>query len=359
MNVIKENKIEHNYAIDILRIIMCLFVVMLHVCSYGICDETLVVTNVFGEFSEYHWYSIFYSFCRPAVIVFVMISGSYMLDPDKNVDGKFLKKHIYKMIKCFCFFSLSYAIFFSLFHYHFDGISISILDIIEDFANGRHLWYLYMIICLYILTPVLRRISSDESILNEFLIIGFIVNIIIPNFKTFVNSEIMNTVFENLHFELVTGYSFYYMLGYKIRNNINNKKINMNIIITIILYLISMFASMFLSINYRIVNNNVSSFPFYSYFFIAVLIEAVLIYSIFLYIGNNYSFKYKKIIKELSSYSSGIYYVHYGILSCLLMFFDFDFYAPIRIIILFVLTSLLSFICTFVIKKIPLFKKIM
>ena len=97
---------KHNYALDILRIFACFLVVLLHVCSYGIADISLSAPNTIFTINDYQIYNFGCCLGRSAVLIFVMISGSFLLDPNIEVMNNRLKKHIFKIIKLFLFFSL-------------------------------------------------------------------------------------------------------------------------------------------------------------------------------------------------------------------------------------------------------------
>ena len=80
-------------------------------------------------------------------------------------------------------------------------IITGIKSMLHGLAGGyyyyNHLWYLYITICLYILTPFLYLTVKNEKILNYSLVIWFVASIIIPFYAHFLK------VFEpNVYFDL-------------------------------------------------------------------------------------------------------------------------------------------------------------
>lgn len=93
------------YYLDILRVIACMAVVMIHASSG-------YVTKDFGGFN--FWVgNVFDSFARIGVPLFVMISGSIMLDKDYSYNNKLIK-HIVKLIIFFIFWSALYDIVYNI-----------------------------------------------------------------------------------------------------------------------------------------------------------------------------------------------------------------------------------------------------
>lgn len=140
--------------IDVLRVAASFAVVALHVSAR-------VVNH--GSFGSKGWWigNIVDSATRWAVPVFVMISGSLLIDPDKNRSIKsFLAKRMPRLLIPLVFWS-----FFYLVYSHVkEGTSLSsaVLSIVHG-TPYFHLWYLYMAVGLYaVLMPVRTLcINSD------------------------------------------------------------------------------------------------------------------------------------------------------------------------------------------------------
>ena len=103
--------------------------------------------------------NLYDSVSRWSVPVMVMISGLLLLDPQKEYPIKiFFKKRFNKILIPLVFWSIVYTIW----KYKTGIIAWQPLPaglILKSFIDGTvfyHLWFVYMIIGLYISTPILR-----------------------------------------------------------------------------------------------------------------------------------------------------------------------------------------------------------
>lgn len=143
---------------DILRIIACFAVIMLNLTSkwfniLSLNTQSWMVLNVYNGLAHV------------AVPVFVMISGALFLNPEKNVElSVLLKKNVLRIAVAFVFWSGVYSILDRL-----QGVRMR--DIMFGFLSGHdHLWFLYMIAGLYLVTPLLRKLTESEKLTKYFLI---------------------------------------------------------------------------------------------------------------------------------------------------------------------------------------------
>lgn len=117
---------------------------------------------------------------------------------------------------------------------YFSGGTVE--ETIKLFIRGKyHLWYLNMIIGLYLITPLLRKITSDKKSCEYLLILSMIVSIVIPTvfdlFK-FISIEFISDIVTHISvfidkIDMSFGYVFYYILGYylhkyKLNKNVEN-----------------------------------------------------------------------------------------------------------------------------------------
>lgn len=351
---------SRNLSLDALRILACFFVIVVHITSYGLADPYMQAPNTVFVINDYQIYNIFNSLSRSGVLLFVMISGSFMLDPNIEVSNEKIKKQIIKTIKLLLVFSITYALFFNFLYYVLNGTKISIINIVKDIIFGHtHLWYLYMIIGLYIITPILRIISSNSYSMNEFLIIGLLIAVIIPSLSETQIFSFVSTLLNRFSINIINSYVVVYMLGYKLKEEITNKEISRKTILLLIaIYVISVSFTVAMTSYRKITINDVNLFPYYQNNFVTTVLEAISIFSIFIYLDKIKYFKKIKLIYKLASYTTGIYCIHFGVIQCLLIFFDFNYQAFNKITILFVITVSLSIIATFICKKIPFIKNI-
>src|ERR1700749_3472385 len=138
----------YHSRIDFLRFISIIAVIIIH-CSTSITVFTIKPgTNWWiGNF-----YDTLSRFCVP---VFVMISGSLILPKDYTL-GEFIKKRFLRIIPPFAFWTTVFIIF-NCFDKHLFGGTYIFKFIALSIVNGAffHLWFIYMLIGVYLITPVI------------------------------------------------------------------------------------------------------------------------------------------------------------------------------------------------------------
>ncbi|MEZ4526983.1 MAG: acyltransferase family protein [Desulfobacterales bacterium] len=156
--------------LDNSRIIAAFAAVFLHTAA------ALVKGSYIG--TEYWWTGNFYdSFVRWCVPVFVMISGALLLDPGKKEDLKtFYRKRASKIAVPVLFWSAFFSLWTMLKGMIKQDIP-SLFDIIKEVGSGTpyyHMWFLYMIIPLYLVTPFFRKIIVTSTRAELTLLVVFI-----------------------------------------------------------------------------------------------------------------------------------------------------------------------------------------
>lgn len=122
-------------GLDIVRLIATLEVIWLHVSSN----------------------SLIKLMCSNCVLLFVMISGAIHLNEDYVFDYSKMVRKILRITISFAICSIFYALLF-------DDTS-SIRTIFRNIFTGHyHLWFLYMIVGLYLVTPIIKYIIKDKRI---------------------------------------------------------------------------------------------------------------------------------------------------------------------------------------------------
>ncbi len=348
----KEKSNNRIVYLEILRVIGCLAVIMIHTASR-------YVTKDFGTFN--FWVgNIFDGVARFGVPIFVMISGALMLSEDYNLTKEKLIKHLKKMIIFFIFWSVIYCIFFRIIEpKYISHTAIKISNIVRYLVEGHyHLWYIYLVIGLYLITPLLKLWVNDKNkkYVEYFIILSLIFTFLIPelirigaNYFAIFN-KFKYVIDKNLQLTYVGGFSAYYILGWYL-NKYDIKKKNL-------IYILGL-----LSLVYTIIGTYIISITthkpvqVYEYLSLNVLFPTL---SIFLLIRNKYknSKNANKQISSISKYSLGIYGVHIFIVYA--TYLTLNHYgitnAIIDIPIVFIVTLLLSWLISFIFSKIPLLK---
>lgn len=199
--------------LHLLRIIGCILVTGVHVSAFNLEDLAFPSGGIFIANAYNH-------IALLGVPLFVMISGCIMLSPDYRISyQKLLTQKVPKLILVY-FFSL---IFYNLMNCYQEGYGYSFASIKEHVILNSllgkgiyHLWFLPMMIGLYLITPILRKITDDKKLCFYCLLLYFISVILFPTllkfnfrFKTIVES-----LYNRIPYRMLTGYIGYYLLGY-------------------------------------------------------------------------------------------------------------------------------------------------
>jgi len=160
--------------INNLKVISLFAVIVLHTASLLLMD--------FKNASLSDWLAadLYNAFTRFAVPVFVMITGALLLSREYEI-GDFLKRRLSRVIWPFLFWSLVY-VGYSLYDEELvftPDIWKNILLVLHQLKYGAyyHLWYVYMLIGLYFIIPVIGRFvrSATEKEVLYFLVVWFAV----------------------------------------------------------------------------------------------------------------------------------------------------------------------------------------
>lgn len=209
------NDRERNCFLDITRIAAVLAVVMLHTSAD-------FVTSYDTSSSEFIWGNIFDSASRIGVPLFVMISGSLMLDENKIISIRNLIFNNIRTIVCLLFFwSALYSGVYNIAFPLIIGEAINFKKVIYSLLMGHyHMWYLYMIIGLYLITPFLREFVKKENkrLILLFIVISLIVQFTLPilNGLSLIREEIIYLAefVEKFYLDFFGGYITYYLMGW-------------------------------------------------------------------------------------------------------------------------------------------------
>ncbi|NWJ49327.1 MAG: acyltransferase family protein [Bacteroidetes bacterium] len=154
---------EHIAWIDLLRIIACLFVLLSHSCDPFVAQGN---NNYLAFLSGTFWGS----FVRPCVPLFVMMSGVLLL-PIKLEMSTFYSRRIKRIIIPLVFWSFALPILYYL-YFNIGGTTTNLNIVKEEHTlaatltkfytfifnfnyDVTPLWYLYMLIGLYFIMPII------------------------------------------------------------------------------------------------------------------------------------------------------------------------------------------------------------
>lgn len=283
--------------LNVMKAFSCFAIVILHTVfyAYSIFQSEKIASVIIRN--SFLW----------AVPCFVMISGTLLLNPQKEIGyEKIFKKYIPRMLIALVVFTIIFAAFDFLVLHQEGGIQNYCLDVFNAIFGGKgwsHMWYLYLMICIYLLLPLFRGfIKSAKEIDIIYILIIFTVFLVILKFIEKVSNY-------NLAFYICISEVFplYFIMGYAIHNNYLklNMVLSVDFIIigTVILWVLSWFdgSGKQASVIHSLLNDY--SFP-------ATVLQSIGVYGLFKNIKGYGSGVFYKICKSVANCSLGIYLLH-------------------------------------------------
>ncbi len=286
--------------LDILRFIATLAVVLTHVCGGELktlspLDIDWQILNCFGSAVTWH------------VPVFVMISGGIFLNPQKEIPLKVLYgKYIKRLVIAFAFWSAVFQI-----NYIFtDSVALNWKGILTEFLIGPYpFWYLFMLVGVYATIPFLKKIITDKTLTEYFLILFFVFQILICYGQELPQiGNTVSTILDKINFNFAIGFVGYFVLGYYLKTYDIPQKAEYALYA---LGLILVPLCCYVTTKQSIMNMEYTE-KFSKYLMPNIIIEAAAIYTFFVKRVSKLSFKEKtvKIFSKLAEYGFGVYLIH-------------------------------------------------
>lgn len=295
---------------DYLRIAAIIAVVVLHVAS-----SNWYVTDV--NSLQWNSFNIYDSLMRWGVPIFVMISGALFLDREQSL-SKLYKKNILRILIILIIWTIINSVW-QLFTT--DSIN-SFRDFVTNLFTGPYyLWFLYMLIGLYMVTPFLKRIVENKKTMRYFLLLAFLFTFLIPELiqivalKSELAAGLINDKLDMMRLFMVLGYTGYFVLGYYLSKTTVKGKAEVAIYILGILGAIFTIVSTALLSNYK----GVADALFYNNLTVNVLSMSVAVFVLF----KNHIHKAcsrecgNRFWQLISRCSLGVYLVHLIVLESL------------------------------------------
>ncbi|HTP41371.1 MAG TPA: acyltransferase family protein [Nitrospiria bacterium] len=339
--------------VEYIRVVATFCVVILHTSA--------PLLTKYNMLPKSHWMigNIFDSSARMSVPIFFMLSGYLLLEKDEPLNI-FFKKRFNKVGIPLIVWSLIYIPWND---YYREWPKISIYELYEIVLTPTyyHLWFLYAIIGIYLIMPILRVVvqQSSKSLLYYYILIWFLAASIIPTV------EKITGVMSRIDLLAISGFSGYLVLGLLLGKIQLTKR--------------SAVAAGFLSVGCVIItitgtyllivrNNGIFSNNYYDYLSPQIVISSVTIFVLIKYIVVNVrAFSNERllsIIESISFASLGIYLIHpifidllgYGYLGFTLNCYQKH---PIFIVPLTAATTfVLSYVSVTILRQIPIVRKI-
>ena len=281
----KDMKEKREYAFDLLRVISMFMVIVVHVSN--------VYSRSYGIISNQNFlFSLIYNtISRISVPIFLMISGALLLD------RKFDKTKYRKRIMKFLILIIIWDIIYLVWEYFYLGNTYEPLYRLLIEPYRAHLWFLYTIIILYLLQPLMKIImdKSNKVVKILLLIIWFtcgaisMMNPRIGEYFTFVSYA---------GFFIVGKYLYDYVKKY-----VTPKHNLVEIIVIVVCIILSIILNYKASLKYDM---------FYNFFFAyRTPMITFASFAFYAFIITNYQKEsIGKVLSTLSEVSLGVYLIH-------------------------------------------------
>lgn len=331
--------------IDNLRAVSAIGIILLHVAAR--------MSHHYGSIPDKSWWiSNFYiNIARFGVPVFVMMTG--LLSLGKQYTFKHFTKKLSRILIPFLFWSLIY-IFFKILGIHYkDHVDLGFRFVIDytylELVSGAsyHMWYIYMIIRIYLLYPIINQWILDSNPKQQlyFIVVCFLIFLI---FYTF-----FSTVYLVNYIKLYSEFLGYLVLGYYLVRRKYEYSVKYYVYVCLTIYLLSYFGICFDTyITSKMNNFYIEQYKPWDLF------QALSVFLLFFLVP--IFNKKSNILSFISEYSYGIYLIHVLVMALVEQFglSAYSFNPLFSIPITTLCTLLISIIILYTLDKLPLGKYI-
>jgi surface polysaccharide O-acyltransferase-like enzyme len=333
---------------DFLRIFATFAIIIQHIDPYGSQEPGT---------AEYIARLIFDLITRCGVPLFLMISGALFLGSESSIK-RIYTHNILRIVIAFAFWSALYSVIRTVI-FGYGTINM----VMEFFFGHYHMWFMCLIVELYILTPILRKIVNSWTIGKYFLIILLIYTSIVPMLTSLV--PLVSSKLGDLLSRTLQGYIrnkfhmgvFYFVFGYYLSKcQLTVCRRRWIYAMGILGLLISGFGS------HALAGIGVEDLPLLNNNCITIVAFTS---AVFVFARSHCSFNGMKkwgisLILKLSKYSFGAYLVHALVIEMIDYYIGFEVFqiGPIfSILLLFLIVCVVSFSISAIINHIPFIKK--
>ena len=337
--------------LDMLRFLAIFQVILIHVGAPIIFNE---------ELPHSYWMAAnFYeSISRSCVPIFFMISGYLLLGINEPMTV-FFRKRFSKVGIPVIVWTIAYL--YSAQPAYRNG-SMNILEIglsmVKTVFTGQypvHLWFIYTLLGLYLVIPILRvLVSANPSILKYFLVLWVFANPVVSLFERISDA----TMTSDLRIFLTQGYAGYLILGYVLGQTNPSPRVGWAGLIAFLASALTIY----LRTDALSLQTQYPAIYYYDYLHFAVILMAVGFFLWIKSLDNIISTRNTTLLRQLSDATFGIYLIHMFVFDWLRDgWFGFKLYSwmanPLYMI---PLTTLAIFFITLgivlVFRKIPILK---
>jgi len=195
---------QHLPYADAARALAICLVVILHIAAslvvkgYAVGKLNWLVANLID------------SITRISVPLFVLVSGTLLLDPHRNESLPiFFRKRFVKVLIPL----LGWSVIYIAWRIYYEGDSFTIQQAIRAIIENTvayHFWFLYMILGLYLVVPVLRVFTRTASQMDyKYFLVIWMIAVCLPPFL----AQFFGIISADF-WVIIIGFSGYFIAGY-------------------------------------------------------------------------------------------------------------------------------------------------
>ena len=227
-----KNENQRIVFIDYIRMVACFLVMFVHASeSFYAADTSGLAGNVSMLMNESNRFWVaFYdgAVARTCVPLFMVVSAFLLVPVGNNVSMKaFYKRRLLRVVPPMVSFMLVYTFLplaWGQMSWEQSWEDFTLLPFTFPSMAG-HLWFMYPLISLYIIIPVVSPWLEKSSASDEKLFLTlFAVSTLVPWLTRFVNADLWGTCFWNPYFGMFyycSGYLGYLVMAHYIRFHLN------------------------------------------------------------------------------------------------------------------------------------------
>ncbi len=281
---------NRDISMDTLRTTAAMLVVLVHISLYYVHEARS--SKLFD--ADFWLSNSVYAISRICIPLFVLLSGRFLVGRNEGNLGVFYRKRFHRIFIPLVFWTVFYVILRIIVSYISKG-EVDLIPIVKSLILGKpyyHLWYLYLLLGLYAIIPMINFLLSNISSKIQWVLawgfmgFGFLLEL--------YDLRVKNAPFFLLWFSKYIGYLIF---GYLLRDSKHIPNVLL-VLIFIVTSILSAIAS-----GYTVIQFNSSYFYYYlSPFLIA---GGLLFYKLF----SQLKIK-KNFLSEIAYLTLGIYLIH-------------------------------------------------
>lgn len=369
------NNVDYSRMVwlDVIRLVAMVMVIGVH------CIDPFYISPTLGSIPEYkYWASVYGSFLRPSVPLFVMMTGLLLLPVKRQPLGTFYKKRIFRVLFPFLFWSVLYNMFpwftgvlglpksiiGDFFCYVQGNESQALADSLKDVAmipfnfsfKENHMWYIYLLIGLYLYMPFFSAWieRGDKKMEKIFLGIWF-CTLFLPYMSEYISHYLYGTSTWNQFSMLYyfAGFNGYLFLGYYLKQG-NDWNLVKTALISVALFAVGYFVT-FTGFSAAAANVNATEADMELYFTFCSPNVALMTIAVFLLLQKVviHNGRVIKVLSNLTKCGFGIYMVHYFLVGpAFLLIGDLHLPIPLQVPVMATFIFLCSWLFTWLMYRV-------